>query len=1076
MKLKVRLYSPARLKQLANCLVLVLGANILLENLSSNLLLASPRNTRKFSQVQQSSNLKKTAKTGFLSVNTVGATCDPTVANSCGNGLQCDQGSKTCLINASNSCFNNLTSCAAGLICDQASTLCCMPVGGSCLSNLDCCVASPNFPGVDLSAACEPQNGTVISPTTPGICKLAPQANCATTPTAATNCGINLVCGVSSVTNVAGTCCIDPATSLAAASMTCLYDGDCCAGYLCDGTEGINQCVQCIPAGHDCGGIETSCCSGYICDQSKVCVINTDPTGPAIGATCSQYSDCGGVNWQNLTCAQNSSDQTNDTCQLCGGLGTVCTGSANCCANLADGQLVCDIGGTGTCCMPQGATCLLDTDCCTNGAGTMKCAGGICVLTQIAPGELCGASLVTTVETTANASTLCLQNDLYNRPVTCNPVNSGGGAVPVTTVNLCGVTPGLLIPAGQTCTDLTVTVDGINVTYNNCLGWSANPDHAQAACLLVNSSDNKICCSLVGGACDPTHANNGSSDCCYNTLTCNTTLNQCEYIGTVSQQLLGQNSKSGTNLGATDNFDPVNFWEGVGTALGVVTIFAIVVYCLRGKIIHMLYTQRVEPAIQRALPQALQGILKLSATQLLSLIAAYDSSLLAKDCDPAIRARFIAAALEVVQQVVGDANWNLFLTQAGVNSADFTANFSAAMQLAMQQASGEAIGLPGMVVSVVPAAAESYATQLLTQARAGLRRLGVTGRALSDEFDNSLTAPLLERAVPRFARAVSTRVVARIPQATAAQDALTAQGLKCLRDLAKVATYLVTNGAAPEAGTPVANLVQQMDIMVTVLEKSIDVLGGGPGGAADLPGGGPVRPPAPVLDPAATNAQIKRLIINDISRNQAVLAALARSPEGKFTTIDAAFIADPFDFAKLYFAIATELLAEHGVAPSSAEIVAALKQLETSAGDLIFSPDATFAEGSSFSNIFQNNTISAALIAAGAGLDTANLIAIFRGGGGGIPLPIKRFMLKMVGVSEIDGESIDNMAEAALNALDEDVIRTALEDSMPILSSVMLNIDGNPVPLISAQTGISFFNRIATTEWFTNFTEFLGEL
>jgi hypothetical protein len=837
-------------------------------------------------------------------------------------------------------------------------------------------------------------------------------------------------------------------------------------------------------------------------------VINTDPTGPAIGATCSQYSDCGGVSWQNFTCAQNSSDQTNNTCQLCGGLGTVCTGSANCCASIADGKLVCDIGGSGTCCMPQGTSCILATDCCTNGAGVMDCIGGICTLTQIASGQLCGASLVTTVETTANAGTPCLQNDLYDRPVTCNSVSSGGGTVPVTTANLCGVTPSLLIPAGQSCADLTATVDGVSVTYNNCLGWSENPDHAQAACLPVNDSDNKFnttfvvsdldassvqtgrnnksyrtingdnkaCCSLIGGACDPTHADNGNSDCCYGTLSCNATLKQCEYLGISNgHKLLLHSNQLGANLSI--DVDPGSFLAGVGATVGLIAVIAWIVYLCRRRITRSVvksqYTKRVAPLLQDALPKALQGVLKLNETQLLSLVDAYDDQLLAKDCDPAIRAKFINAVLVVVQEVIGTADWNLLLTRAGVDSADFTANLTAVMQLAMQQAAGEEIGLPGVVARVAPVAAESYAARLIGTARASLRRLGVTGQALEKGLDDSLVAPLLGGNAARLARAVSSRVVARFPQAMAAQDALTAQGLKCLRDLAKIATYLVTS-AEPAAGTPAANLVQKITIMIGVLEKSIDALGGGPGGPADLPGGGSYRPPAPALDPAATNAQIKALIINDISRNQAVLAA------GRFTMIDAAFAADPVDFAKLYFAIATELLSEKGAVPSSDEIVAAFKQLEKADSSLIFSSDATFAEGSSFSNIFQENAMTTALIAAGADLDITNLIAIFRASGGGIPLPIKRFMLKIAGVSEIDGVSIDEMAdavaEAAINALDVDVIRTALEASMPILSRVSLNIDGNPVPLISAETGIAFFNRIAATEWFTRFTTFLGEL
>lgn len=1022
MELKKRCFSPARLKQLANFLVLVLSANILLESFSSNLLLARASNTRKFSQVP-GTGLLKTAKTGLVPVNTVGATCDPTVTNSCGNGLQCDPSAKTCLLSVSNSCWNNPNSCAAGLNCDASTHLCCAPIGGSCLGEIDCCVINSNLPGVDSSASCQPQNGQPITMTTPGVCKLLPQADCSQAPH---DCILGAVCGTSAL-NTQQTCCINPpiaGTPTSELAYTCQFDGDCCAGSLCDFTDGVNECVACLPAGHNCAGRTANCCASanLVCDPTGICVTASTATDcPLLGQACQQFGDCGGYNC-NLVC-----DQTTLSCQLCGRLGTTCIGINSCCPTVLNGPLHCDIHNTKTCCVPQGAPCTLDSDCCPDAAGIIQClaaSGGsaqlsdvnlatakICTLTQIYRGQLCGASLNSAVEPTANANTPCVQDDPYQRPVTCNLEVAPGTAN--LSANLCGISPEILISAGQPCADLTATIDDVTVTYNNCVGWDSNKDYAEAACLLTGNGG-QTCCSLAGGACDPTHADNGNLDCCYNSLVCDATLQQCKYSGpttsTTPSLLL--------TAGAT------NGWE-------IAAITLIVLMVLIASYAGYKYANRKTIMLEFLAKKlnAMQTIVQLKPGDVGLLSAVYPSGFTAKGCDPAVRKIFIDTLIELFSERM--TNWSSLVTQSGISDLEFKANISLLLQLAVQQKVGEKINLPAITTSAATVVTEYFENALPDIMASTLRSMGVPELLIGTA--SSFAQPVAERKFNGMMQKVQRWSSTKMGADSAVVDtAITRQGLQAISDMCRGAINIINSD--PVNAPKNKAIVTQLNEVTNFLERTIAQM---PEGLPDSARGGVVNVDSP-LNRAATAVMAEDLTTN--IQNNPAMQRLVRP----LMSISQAFMSDPVDFAKIYIAVLAQLMASEplGAPITDAAVVAAIKfYLPT-----IFSPDAKLFPGETFATILQNGQFQVALARAGvaAGVAVAAIVPVFKSNSANIPLSLKRLILKIN-----DYVNAETITQDVINQIDDIALETMLEVAVPLLNQVSVTAtDGNSYPLM----------------------------
>lgn len=1052
MKLKGRLFSQVRLKQLANCLVLILSANILLESFSDNLLLASARKTRKFSQfsvsgqsqnpaiVSQLQNLTTVAnsKNNNLKNNSpksiIGVTCDPTVTNSCGNGLECDPNSKTCLISVSNSCLNNSNNCAAGLSCDASTHLCCAPIGGSCLGEIDCCVRNSSLSGVDSSAGCEPQNGQPITVATPGICKLLPQADCSQAPH---DCILGAICGTSSL-NTQQTCCINPVTGNVPATelnYTCQFDGDCCAGSICDSAADVNRCVVCLPAGHSCAGRTASCCTSanLVCDPTGICVTSSSSTAcPLLGQSCQQFSDCGGYNC-NLVC-----DQTTLTCQLCGRLGTTCIGINSCCPTALNGQLHCDIHNTKTCCVPQGAPCVLDTDCCADAAGPIEClavpsaktsaldinlaTNKICTLTKIYSGQLCGASLNTTVEPTANASTPCVQDDLYNRPVTCNLEAASGGSN--FSDYLCGISSEILIPAGQPCANLTTTIDGVVVTYNNCAGWDSNKDYAEAACLLVDNklrtfNDSQVCCSLAGGACDSTHANNGNVDCCYSTLVCDPAFKQCKYSG------------------STPNTGPELLTAGATNGWEVAAIAILVIIVIIASYAGYKYYNRKKIIINKLIKKlnAAQGIIQLQQEDVDTLVAVYPKGFIAKGCDPHKRKTFIDTLVEVLSERM--TNWDTLVQQSGITPEDFKANLSLLLELTVQQKAGETINLPGVTTAASAAVTQYFDNMLPDIMNSTLKSMGVPDFFISTV--SSFTEPMAKRKFTGLQDKILRQISAKIGADTVMIDAAqTRQGLKALSDMVR-GTINIINSDAENAAKNV-NIIGKLSEAANFLELTISQM---PEGLPDSDRGGVVNVDSP-LNRAVTAVMAENLKTN-IEANRAIQLLSPPDKPLNIMWIGQAFKYDPVDFAKIYIGILAQLMASEPVDDTITDdrMVEALKfylPFLNPEAKLDKDPNVTFA------TILQDDSFRRALAVAGAAAmtDPSAIVPVFKSSSSKIPLSLKRLILKINGYA-----NAETITQTAINSIDDLELENYLETAVPLLNQIIVTADdGNNYPLM----------------------------
>lgn len=808
---------------------------------------------------------------------------------------------------------------------------------------------------------------------------------------------------------------LDEPKSCAATGSNCLADSDCCAGDLCDNTADLNQCVSCLVAEHNCAGLSNRCCSDLICDTSGVCVVATDDFNncPDIGAACLKYSDCGGTGC-NFVC-----DELTHSCQICGSLGTTCAKTESCCPNLVPevaSQVRCDLVISHTCCLDLGATCEKDQDCCADIAGTVKCVNNFCKLTDIFTGQLCGASLDAQNSPLANSSTPCLQDDPYNRPITCLPVTSNTGD----TVHLCGAS---LISAGQTCTEITTVLDGgISVSYNYCAGWESDSANSRAACLPDKiDPTKKSCCALASGICTT------DQDCCDSSLVCNQ---------------LGQCAAKVTPIPTppTGNQFIDDPWAIAALATGgTVIILVLITVIMRKQIRRGIAAYEILDLINSS-----QTIFKLKASQLIKIYRAYPAEFFAADCTPAVRKKFIDAFLDVLKDAY--PSWNNLLEQAGLNEVEFRANLSVGLQLMMQQATGRPLNWGVMVPGITAAATTHLAGYLPELLSANLRTLGVSEPMV--EFVLALSQPEMARGMNLLATRMLTSASANMNSDSVGQEALVGQSLKALKDLFAVVKLNVTHVDQSETSKA---YVRQLDAAITILET---VLSRRP----VLPGGAAASAAMPVVDPIVQRAA--KLLIDQVYTNIKANSDIQRLRDGgakNITTIDAAFNADPVDFAKLYFIVIAELAATPGEPVASDTII---KKMRDYCPEL-FTDTANLAPESSFLTLFQAH--QAVLVAAGSlalGLNLAELVPAFKSWS----TDFKQLVVTASG-------TVKTAAQVA--GLSDAEIRDILERSIPLLTNIELNVGGRSVSLVSlaghlppiGQEALNLFSQRLRT-WF----------
>ena len=119
----------------------------------------------------------------------------------------------------------------------------------------------------------------------------------------------------------------------------------------------------CQPVNGECS-VDSDCCDGVPCNNGTCHIVQCG----SAGAECSNNGDC---------CAGNvcNAGVCGEPVAVCGGEGAACgAGLPNCCNGICNDGFCPGLGGGGGECLPVGAMCGVDADCC--GA---SCADGMCV-------------------------------------------------------------------------------------------------------------------------------------------------------------------------------------------------------------------------------------------------------------------------------------------------------------------------------------------------------------------------------------------------------------------------------------------------------------------------------------------------------------------------------------------------------------------------------------------------------------------------------------------------------------------------------------------------------------------------
>jgi hypothetical protein len=244
-------------------------------------------------------------------------------------------------------------------------------VGDKCAAPGDCPLGYC-FDGVCCGEACGLPCRSCALPGSIGDCAPIPDGQdpddeCATT--APSTCGTTGACaGGQCAFHAMGTECA-PASCMNGTldlADTCNGAGTCtaqgsmsCSPYVCNAAG--DGCLSMCAAGSDCA-------TAFYCDAMNSCVPQK-----ANGQTCQADIHCTSGHCVDGRCCDTACDATCEACNLSGNLGT--------CTNLPQGTddpqcnspfTTCDANGT--CKLPDGASCLIDSDCASNNCQMGTCA------------------------------------------------------------------------------------------------------------------------------------------------------------------------------------------------------------------------------------------------------------------------------------------------------------------------------------------------------------------------------------------------------------------------------------------------------------------------------------------------------------------------------------------------------------------------------------------------------------------------------------------------------------------------------------------------------------------------------
>jgi hypothetical protein len=249
-------------------------------------------------------------------------------------------------------------------------------------------------------------------------------------------------------------------------NVSCLDDGQCCAGDICrPNPHGLgNRCLPPGAVGAQCVE-DTDCAGGLACDPTGVCL-------SVLGNPCHSDDDCG----------SGFCDPYTLVCVACQTAGVTCIANSDCCSGICDDY----IGACASGCLVDGAGCAESSDCCS---GYCDPYSQTCTQHCTATGYICSANAECCSAICDDYTGLCIGSCLAYGVACAESADCCAGLTCVG--NVC------LTNNGGPCLDDPECASGVCDEYTGlCIG----------SCLAFGShcAETNDCCSgltCVGSVC-----------------------------------------------------------------------------------------------------------------------------------------------------------------------------------------------------------------------------------------------------------------------------------------------------------------------------------------------------------------------------------------------------------------------------------------------------------------------------------------------------------------------------------------------------------------------------------------------